>query len=107
MYEILVNGSDLSWEQARGYQAGTMWKVLRRDSENQPLTALLKLPPGFEMNEHTHVMVEHHFVLEGEYESMGKRYCTDSYRVIPEHTDHGPFRSTNGALVLVVWEQQG
>ncbi len=104
MKEIGVNGSDLSWEQAGGYPAGTMQKVLRRGSENEPLTVLLKLSPGFEMKEHTHVFDEHHYLLEGEYESMGKQYRADSYRMIPKHTDHGPFRSDTGALVLVVWE---
>lgn len=104
MKEITVNSSDLSWEQAKGYPAGTMRKILRRDSENEPLTVLLKLPPGFEMKGHTHVFTEHHYVLEGEYESMGGRYGVGSYRMIPRHTDHGPFRSGTGALLLVVWE---
>ena len=107
MEEVSVNGSDLSWEQAEGFSEGTMWKILRRDSENQPLTVLLKLPPGFERKEHSHVFVEHHYVLEGEYESTGKRYRTGSYRMIPKHSDHGPFRSETGAMVLVVWELSG
>jgi quercetin dioxygenase-like cupin family protein len=107
MKEVSVNGSDLSWEQAESFSAGTMWKVLRRDSENQPLTVLLKLPPGFEMKEHSHVFVEHHFVLEGEYESTGNRYRTGSYRLIPKHSDHGPFGSETGAMVLVIWELNG
>ena len=104
MKEIIINGALLSWEPAEGYPSGTLWKVLRRDASHQPLTVLLKLPPKFEMTEHTHVNVEHHFVLEGELESMGQCYGAGSYRMIPGHTDHGPFRSDTGAQVLVMWE---
>lgn len=107
MEEISVRESDLSWEPAEGFSVGTVWKVLRRDSENQPLTVLLKLPPGFERKEHSHVFVEHHYILEGEYESMGKRYRAGSYRMIPKHSDHGPFRSETGAMLLVIWELNG
>ena len=64
MEEITVDGSGLSWEPAAGYPDGTMWKVFRRDSKNNPMTVLLKLPPGFAMDSHAHVFDEHHFVLE-------------------------------------------
>jgi quercetin dioxygenase-like cupin family protein len=67
------------------------------------MTVLLKLPPGFEMQSHSHLFVEHHYVLEGEYESQGKRFPAGSYRVIPRQADHGPFRSADGATVLVLW----
>ena len=104
MEEIAVDGSSLSWEPATGYPGGTTWKVFRRDSKNNPMTVLLKLPPGFAMDSHSHVFEEHHFVLEGEYVSMGQHYRSESYRVIPAHMEHGPFRSENGAIILIVWE---
>jgi len=104
MNEVSVNASELDWEKAEPYPPGVHWKLLRRSQEGKPRTALLKLDPGFEMNAHSHVYVEHHYVLEGEYEEQGKRYPAGSYRMIPRHTDHGPFRSAAGAVVLVLWE---
>ncbi len=103
MQELAVNVSSIPWEPAVGYHPGTLRKVLRRGAEGEPMTMLLKLPPGFEMSSHSHLFVEHHYVLEGEYESQGKRFPGGSYRVIPKHADHGPFRSANGATVFVFW----
>ena len=104
MLEIAVNGADLDWEPATGYPDGTLWKVLRRDDGDNPLTVLLKLPPGFAMEGHAHVAVEHHYVLEGAYEAAGRHHGPGTYRMIPEHAEHGPFRSADGAVVLVVWQ---
>ena len=104
MDEIAISQSDLPWERAHSYHEGTEWKVLHRNSEGEPKVALIKLPPSFEMDAHAHVYAEHHYVLEGQYESRRKRFPAGSYRMIPQHTNHGPFQSANGALVLVVWE---
>ena len=104
MDEITINEVNLPWEPAAGYQEGTEWKLLRRGSEGEPKAALLKLLPAFEMHAHAHVHTEHHYVLEGQYESRGRLFPAGSYRVIPAHANHGPFQSVNGALVLVVWE---
>ena len=104
MNETLVNTSDLSWEEAKGYPDGVMRKVFRRDSNGKPLTLLLKIPPQFEMEGHSHVCVEQHYILEGEYESAGKQYRAGDYRMIPKYADHGPFRSDTGAVILVAWE---
>ena len=104
MDEVTVNESELPWEPADGYHEGTQWKILCRSSEGEPKAALLKLPPTFEMDAHAHVYAEQHYVLEGQYESRGKLFPPGSYRMIPAHANHGPFRSANGALVLVVWE---
>jgi anti-sigma factor ChrR (cupin superfamily) len=105
MEEVAVNASDLEWESVAGYPPGISRKVLNRGHEGEPRTALLKLDPGFEMDAHAHVHLEHHYVLEGEYESRGKSYPAGSYRMIPRHANHGPFRSTRGALILVLWEK--
>lgn len=104
MKELSVNYQEMHWEEARGYPSGTLIKVLRRDEKGQPLTVLLKLREGFEMEGHSHIGNEQHFVLEGEYESEGHIYQTGFYRLIPRETTHGPFTSENGAVILVVWE---
>ena len=104
MEEVAVSASEIAWEKAIGYPAGTARKVLRRSPEGEPRTALLRLDPGFEMDAHSHVHLEHHYVIEGEYESQGRRYPAGSYRMIPGHANHGPFRSTTGAVIFVIWE---
>jgi anti-sigma factor ChrR (cupin superfamily) len=104
MEEIIVKAFELEWDTAVNYPARTQWKVLRRGSQGEPKTILLKLAPGFEMASHSHMCTEHHYVLNGEYESQGERFPPGTYRVIPKHMNHGPFRSATGAELLVVWE---
>ena len=104
MKEISVNANNLPWEAAPNYPQGAERKVLRRDDKGNPLAILLKLPSGFELDDHSHVLAEQHYVLEGEYESMGERFSSGHFRSIPEHADHGPFRSSTGAVVLVIWK---
>jgi len=58
------------------------------------------------MEGHSHTTVEQHFVLEGEYESEGKVYKAGTYRLIPEHETHGPFKSSKGAVILVIWDPE-
>jgi anti-sigma factor ChrR (cupin superfamily) len=103
MEELAVNTALIYWEPAPGYHPGTLRKVLRRGDGGEPMAVLLKLGPGFEMGSHSHLSVEHHYVLEGEYESEGSRFPAGTYRVIPKGKEHGPFHSANGATVLVLW----
>jgi anti-sigma factor ChrR (cupin superfamily) len=93
---------DLNWENADNYLRGTKRKVLR--DENGARTILLKLPKGFHMDPHSHVVTEQNFVLDGEYISNGKVFSKGSYQIFSPHDDHGPFESKEGALVLVVWD---
>jgi len=93
---------DLNWENADNYPSGTKRKVLR--DENGVKTILLKLPKGFHMDPHSHVVTEQNFVLDGEYISNGKVFSKGSYQIFLPHDDHGPFESEKGALVLVVWD---
>lgn len=102
MNEITLDTHALPWEKASSYPEGTMIKVLRDAGDAK--SVLLKLPPGFRMDSHSHTLLEQHFVLEGEYEASGARHGVGAYQCIPAHTDHGPFSSENGAVILVVWE---
>ena len=106
MKELSLNYQEMQWEEARGYPAGTLMKVLRRNEKGESLTVLLKVREGFEMEGHSHMGTEQHFVLEGAYESEGRTYQEGSYRLIPERASHGPFRSEKGAVILVVWDQR-
>jgi len=93
---------ELNWEIATGYSEGTKRKVLRDDNKGQ--TILLKLPEGFYMAPHSHIIAEQHFVLEGEYQSGGESYPAGSYQIFLAGEEHGPFESKNGALILVIWD---
>jgi anti-sigma factor ChrR (cupin superfamily) len=101
MKELSKNYNEMTWEDTGGYPSGTKVKILRKEGDSQ--TFLLKLPPGFTMHDHSHMATEQHFVIDGEYESDCVKYACGSYRLIPAHTNHGPFISEHGATVLVVW----
>lgn len=102
MKELSINYEKMEWSDAMGYPAGTKIKILRKEGESQ--TFLLKLPAGFDMEAHSHIATEQHFVLEGEYESGNKKYGPGTYRIIPARSNHGPFVSEHGATVLVIWD---
>jgi len=102
MRELLNLYDNLGWETANEYFDGTQRKVLR--DENGAKTVLLKIPAGFEMSPHSHLTVEQHFVIEGEYESNGKVYKAGSFQIFDAGDEHGPFVSKNGALILIVWD---
>jgi len=104
MDELFVNSGERPWQHLSDGPRGLHRKVLRTGPDGNPKVALLKLDPGFEMDAHSHAHGENHYVLEGMYESQGRECPAGTYRLIPKHKEHGPFRSPIGALVLVVWE---
>ena len=103
MKAISVNVDDLEWSAAAEYPAGTRQKVLSTGEGSAPRATVLKLPPGWEMNSHSHRFTELHYVLEGRVESQGRTYSAGTFRVIPKGVEHGPFGSATGAQVLVIW----
>jgi anti-sigma factor ChrR (cupin superfamily) len=104
MQEVYVNCNDMEWTPAPNYPNGTLVKVLR-DFDGRK-TMLLKMPPGFKMEAHSHNSVEQHYVLEGQYEIEGKIYGKGTYQLLPAGYEHGPFTSEKGAIVLVIWDPQ-
>ena len=100
MKELSINYEEMGWSDAKGYPTGTKIKILREEGESK--TYLLKLPEGFDEEAHSHIATEQHFVLDGEYESDGKKYGPGSYRLIPARTEHGPLISEHGATILVI-----
>ena len=104
MEEITINYEKMKWTDAPGYPEGTKIKILREGGPGEGKTFLRKIKRGFKMEGHSHTTVEQHFVLEGEYESEGKVYKEGTYRLIPKHKTHGPFNSSKGAVILVIWD---
>jgi len=103
MNAVTVNAGDLEWLGAPGYPGGTEEKVLSVGGSIAPRVTMLKLPPGWKMDAHSHRFTELHYVLEGQLESEGKKYPAGTFRVIPKRVAHGPFSSETGAVVLVIW----
>ncbi|MGD2151668.1 MAG: cupin domain-containing protein [Gemmatimonadales bacterium] len=101
MPEITLDTNELAWKETSSYPKGTLIKVLRDEGEAR--SVLLKLPAGFRMEAHSHTCCEQHFVLEGGYETGGVEHGPGTYQCIPAHTDHGPFASRGGAVILVIW----
>jgi anti-sigma factor ChrR (cupin superfamily) len=104
MEDISVIAADIPWEQVTDHPHKMSRKILRRGPDENPRVALLRLDVGFDMDAHAHSFAENHYVLEGMYESQGREYPAGSYRYVPKHAQHGPFRSPGGAVLLVVWE---
>ncbi len=101
--ENMMNLYDnFKWEKYDEYFEGTLRKVLR--DENGIKTILLKLPAGFYMAPNSHITVEQHFVLDGEYESRGKIYKKGAYQIFAKGDEQGPYKSDKGALILVIWD---
>jgi len=106
MEEKSINYEKMEWTKTTGYPMGRKIKILREEEPGGGRTFLLKLEKGFDMEGHSHNSVEQHLVLQGEYESEGKVYKKGTYRYIPKHTTHGPFKSSKGATVLVIWDPE-
>ena len=107
MQAIAHNTNEMQWQDAPQYPPGTQIKVLRAGGDSACWTVLLKLPPFWRMEAHTHTTSEQHYVLEGEYESEGRVYTAGSYRLIPKGSFHGPLATHSGAVVLVMWDPVG
>ncbi len=103
MDEILLETNEMEWEDGEAYLKGTMVKVLRDDGDVR--TLLMKIPPGFHMNPHSHTTGEQHFIVQGGYETSGWKFGPGTYHCLPAHHLHGPYESRDGAVVLVIWER--
>ena len=106
MEEITINYEKMKWTDAPGYPEGSKIKILREGGPGEGKTFLRKIKRGFKMEGHSHTTLEQHFVLQGEYESEGKIYKSGTYRLIPKHETHGPFKSSKGTLILVIWDPE-
>ena len=104
MSEIKNIFDETNWLDAEGYPEGTKIKTLREEDGYK--TAVLKLPKGFQMEAHSHITTEQHFVLKGEYEIQGEVFKVGSYQLIHSGVDHGPSTSNNGVTILVIWEKR-
>jgi len=106
MEETTIKYEKMKWTDTPGYPEGSKIKILREGGPGEGKTFLRKIKRGFKMEGHSHTTVEQHIVLKGEYESEGKVFKAGTYRLIPKHETHGPFKSSQGAVVLVIWDPE-
>lgn len=103
MNAVNINVYEMDWRPALEYPGGADEKVLSQGGSIAPRTILLRIPPGWSMDRHAHRHTELHYVLEGSYESDGETHPAGTFRMIPREVEHGPFRTQDGATVLIVW----
>jgi anti-sigma factor ChrR (cupin superfamily) len=103
MNVVDINAAEMKWEPALTYPGNAEQKVLSGGGSVAPRTILLKIPPGWRMDRHSHQHTELHFVLDGEYRCENLTYRAGSFRMIPASVEHGPFSTEEGATILVIW----
>jgi anti-sigma factor ChrR (cupin superfamily) len=103
MNPICIKTDDAKWQPAKGYGMGAEEKVLNEGDSVAPRTILLKIPPGWSMESHSHLNTELHYILEGEYESQGEKFPAGTFCVIPKEIRHGSYSTKNGATILITW----
>ena len=103
MNSICIKANDLHWQPAEGYGSGAEEKVLNEGEGIVPRTILLKIPPGWSMDAHSHLNTELHYILEGQYESQGRKFSAGTFCVIPKEVRHGSYSTKIGATILITW----
>ena len=103
MNPACIKTNDLPWQPAEGYGPGAEEKVLNEGNSIAPRTILLKIPPGWRMEAHSHLNTELHFIVEGEYKSQGKTFPAGTFCIIPKGVRHGAYSTESGATILVTW----
>jgi anti-sigma factor ChrR (cupin superfamily) len=98
-----INANSLRWQPALSYPSGAEQKVLNQGGSVAPRSILLRIPPGWKMERHSHRFTELHYVIEGGYESGDKIHPAGTFRMIPKEVEHGPFATGKGAIILVIW----
>ncbi len=103
MNSVCIDVNGLKWQPAGGYGMGAEERVLSVGGSMAPRTILLKIPPGWRMEAHSHLNTELHYILQGEYESQGKTYQAGTFCVIPKEVKHGAYSTKTGATIMVTW----
>ncbi len=103
MNPLCIKANDLRWQPAEGYGMGAEEKVLNEGNDVAPRAILLKIPPGWRMEAHSHLKAELHYLIEGQYESQGKEFPVGTFCVIPKEVRHGAYSTKSGAVIFVTW----
>ncbi len=100
MKMIFANVHDLDWSE--GPYPNVKMKVFPSESDSGTFTILLDIPPGGVLERHDEPLNEVSYVLKGTVNIEGKQYGEGTYSYTPAGMPHGPFKSEDGCLLLVV-----
>ncbi len=103
MNAVCISANEMDWQPALEYPGKAMTKVLNQGGSIAPRAILLRIPPHWNMEAHSHRYTELHYVLKGEYESDGDVFSEGTFRIVPKEVEHGPFISRQGATILIIW----
>jgi quercetin dioxygenase-like cupin family protein len=99
MEMILAHADDLQWVDGP-YPRSTM-KIFPSAPGSGTYTILLRVPAGAVLERHLEPLNEVFYVLSGTALIDGKSYGEGTYLFTPEGTEHGPFTTNEGCLILV------
>ena len=104
MEEIMRDTSQMPWEPLSRFPGKAEVKELRGESMGGGSTMLVRLPAGGHVAPHCHPGVVQLYVLEGEYDSRGRRFTVGAYRLLPGHAEVARISSKAGATLLIVYD---
>jgi len=98
---------DMAWEATPRFPGTAEVKVLRREEESSATTLLVRLGVSGRLPPHSHIATVQHYVLEGEYETGGKTFGVDTYRLFRPHADMPEISTKKGATILMIYDPVG
>jgi len=81
---------------------GVSRRALGIDAGTGSRSYVIRMNPGSMLHGHAHAVVEHCYILEGDFQVAGRRLESGDYHLAPPGTTHDGLRSEGGCLFLVV-----
>jgi len=96
-----------AWEQVAGPVRGIWTRTLADDPQTGAYTGLLRYEPGVDtspIGTRIHEYWEEVYILEGDLKDLrlGKTFTAGMYACRPPGMAHGPWQTTEGALMLEI-----
>jgi hypothetical protein len=107
MIRQTIHTHDLSWQELRAFPGTAQVKLLRDEPSGGSRTMLVRVPPGGQIVPHSHMAAVQHYVLEGDYETVGETCSAGTYRFLPKDTNVGPIATKGGVTILMIYDPIG
>ena len=99
METVLAHADDLEW--VDGPYPKTTMKIFPSAPGSGTYTILLRVPAGAALERHEEPLNEVFYILNGTASIDDKPYGEGTYFFTPAGTEHGPFKTDEGCLILV------
>jgi anti-sigma factor ChrR (cupin superfamily) len=96
---VFVDGDHEDWEDVA---PGVARRALGTDRATRSRSYVIRMQPGATLRSHAHTVVEHCYILQGDFEVAGRRMQTGDYHLAPPGTLHDGLRSEGGCVFLIV-----